>query len=246
MNKNILFVVAAMVLFFFVGTSFAEITVVSVKGTVAYNSGSSWVPVTSGMRLKEGVKLSTGVKSSAVLKLSNSTVTVKPLSMVKIYEDKITADASTTNMAVKRGGVRAEVNRMKQVKTVFKIATPVATSSVRGTIQDVTVTPNGTTVLVPEGQIEMTSRGGSNSIITNGLVFDQNIASNNPNSLMPNNAITIGTSDVSGERDAANQNGNDVVDGANGGIAQMSGMQTVGTMDANMFLDNEQSPTSTP
>lgn len=240
MNKNILFVAAAMVLFFFVGTSFAEITVVSVKGTVAYNNGSSWVPVTSGMRLNEGVKLSTGVKSSAVLKLSNSTVTVKPLSMVKIYEDKITADASTTNMAVKRGGVRAEVNRMKQVKTVFKIATPVATSSVRGTIQDVTVTPNGTTVLVPEGQIEMTSRGGGNSIISNGLVFDQKIVSNSPDSLMPNKSITIGTSDVPGERDAANQNGNDVVDGANGGVAQMSEMQTGGSLAGSvMFRDNQ-------
>jgi hypothetical protein len=133
MKRHVLFLLTLSLLLFGAIPLFAAISVVSVKGAAAYSAGRNWVPLAAGMQPQEGVKISTGLKSTVVLKLSRSTVTVQPLSMMKIYEDKATARTSDTRIGLKRGGLRAEVTRGKEVKTVFRIATPVATSSVRAT-----------------------------------------------------------------------------------------------------------------
>ena len=151
------------------GAVFADATVISVKGTAACSMGEKWVPLEVGSKIKDGSKISTGVKSTVVLKLANSTVTVQPLSMMKIYEDRIAQDSSDTRIALRRGALKAEVSRMHEVKTVFKVATPVATSSVRGTIQSVAASPYGTAFAASDGSIFVESKKGDVRTISGRL-----------------------------------------------------------------------------
>lgn len=211
--KKSIWIAAALMLFGFAGTSFAEIKVVSVKGTVAYSKGDRWTPVTSGMKLSEGMKISTGVKSQAVLQLANSTVTVKPLSMMKIYEDRLSSEESSTSVGLRRGSVKAEVNRMRTVKTVFKIATPVATSSVRGTIQEVAFGHFGVSYSVPEGSVQMTGKNGENRVLSNNLTYSQSVDAVRPaDNMMGNSVVSLVDNISADEIDSMNQNGADVPD----------------------------------
>ena len=167
MKKLSVFVIGVAMLFC-ASSVFAEATVVSVKGTAAYNLGGKWLPMQAGMKIRNGAKISTGVKSVVVLKLVNSTVTVQPLSMMKIYEDKLVRDESDTKIAIRRGSIKAEVNTMKEVKTVFKVATPVATSSVRGTEFSIETGPSGTITVVESGAVSVQDTRGQSQIVKSG------------------------------------------------------------------------------
>ena len=67
-------------------SAFAEIRVVSVKGTAAYKAGDQWMPLQTGTALAVGTKVSTGVHSNVVIRINNHTVTVEPLTIMKISE----------------------------------------------------------------------------------------------------------------------------------------------------------------
>ncbi len=175
MNK-LLITLFVSVLFVFTGLSqsFAEIKVSSVKGRVSYKSGRVWKPLRAGMKLQEGSKISTGVRSVAVIRLDDHSVTVKPLTMIKIYENNVSKKSSTNRIGLRRGGVRASISRKRRVRTVFRISTPVATSSVRGTIEDVFYGPSsGMRVNVIKGIIEGSNRMGQKKRIAGNLVFSQ-------------------------------------------------------------------------
>ena len=200
MKKTLLFTVFAAVLLLFAATAaMADITVVSVKGTAAYSVGDKWLPLGAGAKIKEGSKVSTGIKSTIVLKLANSTVTVEPLSMMKIYEDKITPDSSNTRIALRRGGLKTEVNKMHQVKTTFKVATPVATSSVRGTVQYIKTGPYGTSFFAPEGSISVESKKGDARIISGDLRYTQKAAKSNPGDIVKDRGVIIADANLTDE-----------------------------------------------
>lgn len=167
-------ILAVLVLFLFAAsTAFAKITVVSVKGKAAFKTGRTWKPLTRGMTLRQGAKISTGVRSWVKLKMFRSTVTVKPLTMMKIYENSSRKNRIRTRIGLRRGSVRAHVTRGRRVKTVFKISTPVATSSVRGTIEDATHGPSGSVFLAPEGSFNVVSHNGQRGVVFGRLRFVQ-------------------------------------------------------------------------
>lgn len=219
MKKRIVIVIG-IIMYFCVGTVFAaDATVVSVKGTAAYNLSGKWLPMEAGMKIKEGAKISTGVKSVVVLRLANSTVTVKPLSMMKIYQDKLVNNTSDTKIAVRRGGVSAEVNRMQEVKTVFKVATPVATSSVRGTVQNITVGYNTTVFTTPSGATEVRNRVGQVRVLSGDLRFEE--SKNGTGSVVRNREFKNNVADSNitpEERLALEHNGEDSPDGLGGAL----------------------------
>ena len=218
------------------GMAMADITVVSVKGTAACSTGSSWEALEAGAKIKEGSKISTGIKSVVVLKLANSTVTLQPLSMMKIYEDRITPDSSDTRIALRRGGLKAEVNKMKEVKTVFKVATPVSTSSVRGTIQEVSTGPYGTTFRAPEGSISVESRKGGNArVISRKLVYSQKNHKNTPEDIKGERGIVIVDANLPDEeRDAFRLVGDDSPDGVSGISDVVFDAMGIGTVDVGL------------
>lgn len=161
MNSQRIVISAVITLFLFtVSTAFAEITVVSVKGKAAYKTGRVWKPLAKGATIPQGTKVTTGVRSWVKLKMYNNVVTIKPLSMLKIYENSSKKNRISTRIGLRRGSVRAHVTRGRRVRTIFKISTPVATSSVRGTIEDVSHGPSGSVFLAPQGSFGVVTRNG--------------------------------------------------------------------------------------
>ena len=111
MRRYIIFISALFALILFAGPSFAEIRVLSVKGTAAYKAGNQWTPLQSGTTLAVGTKVSTGVRSMVEIKINNHLVTVQPLTIMKINESNDTANSSNTSLGLRRGSVRTKVNK---------------------------------------------------------------------------------------------------------------------------------------
>lgn len=156
---NTLLIVIVAILFV-ASPLFAAITVVSVKGEALYSDGAAFKPLQKGMQLKEGTRIQTGVKSQAVLDIDGHIVTIKQLTLIKVYKNIAKKDESTNSIGLKYGSINAKVKKLPQVKTSFLITTPIATSSVRGTEQDTSYGPGfGMEVTVPEGELLVQSNG---------------------------------------------------------------------------------------
>ncbi|HPS57886.1 MAG TPA: FecR family protein [Spirochaetota bacterium] len=169
-------IISLIIAILFLGTSslFAEIKVLKVKGTVAYKTGKDWTAVSAGMDLPEGVKISTGANSSAELKLNalNHTITIKPYTVIQVFS-RTDSKNSDTNVGLKRGNIIVRVPKDKKVKTVFKVTTPIATSSVRGTAEDIFSGTKEMIVKVLDGEIEGSNRLGRKKNIRGRQVFHQ-------------------------------------------------------------------------
>ena len=119
------------------GTAYSAILVKSTKGDVAFKQGKQWKPLRNGQKLAEGTKISTGIRSSVLINIDGNMLKVRQLTMMKIFRNKTTAKGLRTHIGLKYGSLNARVKKLKKLKTSFKITTPVATSSVRGTEEDV-------------------------------------------------------------------------------------------------------------
>ena len=186
--KTIKIAISVAFLLLFSTSLFAEIRTVSVKGTAAYRDGRNWVPLKANQVLKEGTRISTGSNSSAVIRLNrhNHTITVKPLSMIQVFS-KESASSTNTRIGLKRGGVNARVPRDSNVKTIFRVSTPVATSSVRGTEENIGYGPGkGMTVEVVSGEIEGKNRLGKSNNISGRQKFTQEKGKGKPGHILQN------------------------------------------------------------
>ncbi|MBN1500104.1 MAG: FecR domain-containing protein [Spirochaetes bacterium] len=175
--KNIFRIIILTVILLSAADLFGAITVVSVKGTVAFKNGNAWAPLRANQTIQEGTKISTGANSYAVISLNkfNHRVEIKPLTMLQVFS-KDNNVSSNSNINLKRGKIQVNVPKDKNVKTVFKVSTPVATSSVRGTIEEVSYGRSfGMKVRVIEGIIEAENRLGKKAIISGNLVFQQKV-----------------------------------------------------------------------
>lgn len=180
-------IISLIIAVFFLGTSslFAEIKVLKVKGTVAYKTGKDWAPLSTGMVLEDGVKISTGANSSAELRLNalNHTITIKPYTVMQVFS-KTDSKSSDTNVGLKRGNIIVNVPKDKKVKTVFKVTTPIATSSVRGTKEDIFSGTKVMDVYVLDGDIDVTNKLGRTNNIRGRQVFTQKIGESSPKSVL--------------------------------------------------------------
>jgi hypothetical protein len=174
-----------LILIFSTATAFAEIRVLSVKGTAAYKEGARWIPLKAGTLLKEGVKVSTGVRSTVGIKINNNTVTVRPLTIMKISQSREDAKSSTTLLGLRRGSLRADVPPNARIRTVFKVSTPVATSSVRGCGKVVAYGPTfGMRIFVLSGIVEGESANSSPRLLSGDLQFWQKPSRPTPENIM--------------------------------------------------------------
>jgi hypothetical protein len=161
---------------------YADITVLKIEGNAAYKEGNKWVPLKVNQKLAEGVKISTSADSFVDIKLNskNHTIQVKPFTMVQIFSNETKTD-SNTNIALKRGSVNAKVPRDEKIKTQFKITSPIATSSVRGTEQNVSYGPErGMIIEVVSGEVEGRNIHGRINLLTGKQKFIQSISSEKP------------------------------------------------------------------
>jgi hypothetical protein len=187
MKKLIVFITYLLALLFFSGSLYAKIVVDSTKGEAAYKKGNQWLPLTKGQLLQEGTKISTGVKSWAVLNIDGDTLRIQQLTMMEIYTNQTTSNNKNTHVGLKLGGLKARVTKIGTLKTSFKISTPVATSSVRGTDQENKYGFKfGNFVHVPSGILEIEDRNGGTYLIEGNSTFNIGKDDPRPQSLLSN------------------------------------------------------------
>jgi len=175
--KSLKIAAISSLIFLFSTALYAEISVIKIQGNASYKEGKSWLPLKEQQKLPEGVKISTGTNSYAELKLNsiNHTVKIKPLTIIQVFS-KQTAENTDTHIGLKRGGITAKVPRDSNVKTIFKVSTPIATSSVRGTEEDISYGPEkGMIVAVLSGIIEGRNRLGKGNFISGRQKFVQKL-----------------------------------------------------------------------
>ena len=171
--KRITIFLSFISIFIFIGTSLnAKIVVESVKGEAAYKTGRQWLSLTKGQVLPEGTKISTGVKSWAVLNIDGDTLRIQQLTMMKIFRNQTNAKTKNTHIGLKHGGLKARVSKLGTLKTSFKVTTPVATSSVRGTEEENWQgAKSGNRVHVPTGILEVQDRNGHSLFVRGNSLF---------------------------------------------------------------------------
>lgn len=180
---SLILTIAALI--FFAISASAEIRVVSVKGTAAYKKGGQWTPLQAGAVLDVGTKVSTGVRSTVVINVNRHTVTVYPLTIMKISESMETNNSSRTNIGLRRGAVRTKIAHDARIKTVFKVSTPVATSSVRGSEQLTMSGPTmGAHIFVLGGGFEAQGLNGGPMLLFDKLQLQQKLSKGGPESPM--------------------------------------------------------------
>jgi len=162
-------------IFFLTAALHAEITVIKVTGSAAYRQGKKWLPLKVGQKLPEGVKVSTGANSSAELKLNsqNHSVSIKPFTMIQVYSKESKTDTNT-HIGLKRGAIHAKVPRKGNIKTIFKVSSPIATSSVRGTEHKTSHGHSFGTGINPQiNTTQGTNRHGKTFYLSGNLKFHQ-------------------------------------------------------------------------
>ncbi|MBO7612715.1 MAG: FecR domain-containing protein [Treponema sp.] len=131
-----------------------EATVVSTSGKVEIQRGNSWVPLNKGDVVYGGAVISTGFKSSAELDIHGSKVQLGPLTRITIEKLVSTSTKNESSIYLDSGRVDAAVNKADGKRTGFRVSTPVATASVRGTYISMTAggglgTGSGMSVMTP-------------------------------------------------------------------------------------------------
>ncbi len=173
--KTIKITIALVSILFFTAALRAEISVIKVEGSAAYKEGNKWLPLKNGQKLSEGVKVSTGANSFAEIRLNshNHTIKIKPFTMIQVFSKETKSDTDT-HIGLKRGGVIAKVPRDGKVKTIFKVSSPIATSSVRGTEEDISYGPDtGMIIEVLKGVVEGSNSLGRSNLLSGRQKFVQ-------------------------------------------------------------------------
>ena len=174
-------------------TLFAKIVVVSTQGEVAYRDEkmTQWMPLKEGTELYDGVKISTGVRATATINLSGNTVNIGSLTMMKVYKNQLVDGMQQTNIGMRRGTMVADVTKGDRVRTVFRVQTPVVTSSIRGTTLKVETSLPGTSVKVSDGSVRVNSRNGQARVLSGRLVYNLPTGATEPRPILANSVSVI-------------------------------------------------------
>jgi hypothetical protein len=106
----------------------------ALNGKVEYQRpGSGWRPAKLGDSVGSGTIISTGFKSSATLKLDATSLYLKPLTRLTLEDLIKTSGGTQTKLVLLAGRVKADVPPQAAQTTDFRIKSPTATASVRGT-----------------------------------------------------------------------------------------------------------------
>lgn len=140
MKRSVLYGIAGLAALFFTVSAWAEdslAVVKDVKGRVELKvPGGVWTPAAAGTALGKDTVVSTGFNSQAVVALGESVLTIKPLTRLTLEDIARQEGSETVRLYLLAGRVRAEVRPPIGGETDFKVKSPSATASVRGTAFD--------------------------------------------------------------------------------------------------------------
>lgn len=179
-----------------------EAKVVSVKGKVEIQEAGMWVPVEKGDIIEKGTVISTGFNSELVVAVKNSTFTLGPLTRVTIENLVTKGNKDTTQIYIDSGSIAANVSNKGGRRTGFKVRSPVATASVRGTAFIVSSSGKLTVTegLVAFGPAESSSSEVDTESVDENVSPDEAVADAGENSQSEQHANAFASAeDVGGE-----------------------------------------------
>lgn len=133
----------------------------TVAGKVEVQKDGAWVAVKVGDVLSKGAVVSTGFKSTAELKINDAIVTLGPLTRMTVQQLVADSSIDETSLFMDSGSVKADIDRVSGKRVNFKISSPVATASVRGT----TFTMRGNTVSCQDGSVSVEPSMSTEAVI---------------------------------------------------------------------------------
>ena len=148
---------------------FAQQAVIKeLTGTVEIKRASSalWETAAQGQTITGDTTISTGFKSMALIAIGNSVLTVRPLTRLTLAEISATQGTETINVSLQAGRVRADITPPSGAKGIYKVQSPIATASVRGTIFEI----DTYTLLVIKGAVEFKGTSGVSVVVDAGRI----------------------------------------------------------------------------
>lgn len=165
-------------------------TITEVAGKVECKlPGKDWVAAKTGTVLPAGSLISTGFKSTAILKTESATLTVKPVTRLSLEELVKSEGTTKTQMFLMAGRVKAEVTPRKGEQADFKVKSPTATASVRGTGFEF----DGQNLLVDHGAVQFES--------DTGIGISQTVTSGEFSTLSQTGTVTAPVAVATGDSD---------------------------------------------
>lgn len=165
-------------------------TITEVAGKVECKlPGKDWVAAKTGTVLPAGSLISTGFKSTAILKTESATLTVKPVTRLSLEELVKSEGTTKTQMFLMAGRVKAEVTPRKGEQAEFKVKSPTATASVRGTGFEF----DGQNLLVDHGAVQFES--------DTGIGVSQTVVSGEFSTLSQTGTVTAPVAVATGDSD---------------------------------------------
>ncbi|MCG8453183.1 MAG: FecR domain-containing protein [Spirochaetales bacterium] len=137
-------------------------------------SNGEWTPVQVGQSLASNTTISTGFGAKAILEIGGMSVTLAPLTRIRIDELETSGAVPKTALSLQAGRLRASrpaATRRSASAIDFRVSSPVATAAVRGTDFEMSPTrvktkegvvsysQGRTVVLAPAGTTAYTTQG---------------------------------------------------------------------------------------
>lgn len=94
---------------------------------------TKWIPLSAGTPLEKGAVIQTGFKAELVLKIKESKITVAPLTRITLEQLVSKENKDETRIYLDTGSIKSNVKKTEDKAVGFKVRSPVATASVRGT-----------------------------------------------------------------------------------------------------------------
>ncbi len=148
----------------------AKITALEGEVTVKTAESGPWAKASVNTELNEGAYLMTAFESSCSLEFKDgSKMSVRELSKIQVNKFSSELKKVETEVTLYNGNLRATVHKDVNVKTDFKVKTPVSTISVRGTEKEITSLPGfGTDVQNISGLVEVRNLVGQTVMLAKG------------------------------------------------------------------------------
>ncbi len=127
-------------------------------------AGGAWVAAKVGDSVAKGTVVSVGFKSGAVIVTADATITVKALTRLSFADIVKTEGGTKTELYLTAGRVRTEVKPPSGQISDFKVKSPTATASVRGTGFEF----DGVNLYVDHGRVRLNSSGGRGRLVGAG------------------------------------------------------------------------------
>lgn len=175
MKKSICsFFLASVIATFGLSSIFAEnvqiqAVVTKTKGKTEIQDSASvgkWSPLSVGSTIKKGDVIQTGFKSELELEIKGTKVIVAPLSRITVEQLVAKEGKDETSLFLDTGSVKSSVKKTEDRAVGFKVRSPVATASVRGTVLEVKNGFRTTNVTTHEGVVAVWQSKNKVSVAT--------------------------------------------------------------------------------